>query len=384
LFRGDSLISAILVTLGAATRLSAALFVLCHSYRFLLLASHYLNHEYLIGLLGVWLCVVPHSALSVDAWWQPSSARSSVPRYARAALVAQLTLVYTFSAFAKVNSDWLRYQTPLRHWFAVKAEAWPSWIQNSIDLDSAVRVIAWGGLAFDLTVAPALLWRRSRPWALPALLVFHGANALWFSIGVFPWLMLALSTAFFDPSWPRRLPVIGRFVSRWLSAKPLGQPLSAHRAAWTYPLSGLWFAFQLVLPLRHWLYPGDVAWTEEGHQYAWRMMLRTKRGSVRYRVLTRDGHVEEVDPRAELTLRQYRKLVGQPELIRQYAWWLRERRTSPDGVGPQIFADAWASLNYRPLQRLIDPAVDLSREPASWLHSRWILDVEWAPPPRDP
>ena len=30
------------------------------------------------------------------------------------------------------------------------------------------------------------------------------------------------------------------------------------------------------MPLRHYAYPGNVSWTEEGHQFSWRMMLRDK------------------------------------------------------------------------------------------------------------
>ena len=36
----------------------------------------------------------------------------------------------------------------------------------------------------------------------------------------------------------------------------------------------LFFALQLLVPLRHFLYPGDVFWTQEGYRFSWQMYLR--------------------------------------------------------------------------------------------------------------
>jgi hypothetical protein len=41
-----------------------------------------------------------------------------------------------------------------------------------------------------------------------------------------------------------------------------------------------------------------------------------------------------------------------------------------------VRADAFASLNGRPSQRLIDPTIDLARERPSWSAPRWILPLE--------
>jgi hypothetical protein len=36
------------------------------------------------------------------------------------------------------------------------------------------------------------------------VVVFHVLTSVLFPIGIFPWLMIALTPIFFDPSWPRR------------------------------------------------------------------------------------------------------------------------------------------------------------------------------------
>ena len=45
-------------------------------------------------------------------------------------------------------------------------------------------------------------------------------------------------------------------------------------------------AVQIVVPLRHQLYPGSVRWNEEGYRFGWRVLLTEKVGSGR---VPRDG-----------------------------------------------------------------------------------------------
>ena len=121
---------------------------------------------------------------------------------------------------------------------------------------------AWGGIAFDLLVIPALLWRRTRWLAVVATIGFHLVNGL-FRIGIFPWLMIGL-TIVFIPSGISRLRLNGR---------PRFQ-----KAMDSFVV--IWMLFHLVTPLRHHGYSGDVAWTEEGHRFSWRMKLRSKVGGL--------------------------------------------------------------------------------------------------------
>ncbi len=377
------LVAALGVCAGAAYRFCAAALLLGYGYLYLLSPSHYMNHHYLILLLMAWLVVVPAAdALSVDVWLRRRRARREVPRVARGWLVFQLSLVYFMGGLAKLNRDWVLHQMPVAEWLRRKAADSTSPVLEALATDAGAKLVAWGGLAFDLAIAPALLCRTTRPFGVVASVAFHGLNEHLFEIGVFPWLMLALTPVFFEPGWPRRIPGLGNVIGR---AVDRGAPASAWRpASRAWLRSGVlaWGLCQTLLPLRHWLYPGDVAWTEEGHQYSWRMKLRSKRGEVKFRIVTGDGRVEVINPRRELTARQYRKLSGQPELIRQYAWHLRERMARAGRPEAKVYADARCRLNYRPPQRLIDPTVDLSRQPPSWGHAAWITELEWTPPPR--
>ena len=46
----------------------------------------------------------------------------------------------------------------------------------------------------------------------------------------------------------------------------------------------LWLAVQILVPLRHLLYPGNVSWTEQGHRFAWMMKLRDKDAEASFTV----------------------------------------------------------------------------------------------------
>ncbi len=136
---------------------------------------------------------------------------------------------------------------------------------------------------------------------------------------------------------------------------------------------GIFFFFQLTLPLRHHVFEGNVAWTEEGHKFSWRMKLRDKRAEARFILYDpKSGHWELHDPRTLLSHRQYRKMCTRPNLAFQYAQYLQKL---DEGAGRKraVHALVMASLNGRPFQWIIDPRRDLTQETSSlFAHDEWI------------
>lgn len=61
----------------------------------------------------------------------------------------------------------------------------------------------------------------------------------------------------------------------------------------------------------------------------------------------------------------------QPDMIAQYARHVAARYRAAGHPNVSVHADAWASLNGRPVQRLLDPAADLGA-PRSTLDA-WFL-----------
>lgn len=352
----------IAIVLGLGARVALGLTAGVLAWLLLLDQAAYLNHDVLLVMLCVELALSPcDHVLSLDRRWR------SPPPPARAhglwMLRISIVLVYVFAGLAKLNPDWLSGQ-PLGMWLDARQDwpgvgPWLAWAPTAMAMSAA-------GLVLDLLVAPALLSKRLRMGAILALSAFHVVNGVLFRIGIFPLVMLAAHLLFLDPGWPRR-------VLRWAPHAPVrGAAPSRAIVAGT----ALWIGVQVVVPLRHLAYPGRPSWTEEGHRFAWRMMLRTKRGTLGFRAVDlTSGDSTEVDVRAMLSDRQRLTIIGQPDMI----WLLAQRlRTDAEAEGHTIavYVDHRVSLNGRPPAPLIDPTVDLSRQPRhAWTHAPWILPL---------
>jgi hypothetical protein len=200
---------------------------------------------------------------------------------------------------------------------------------------------------------------------------------------VFSWVMIGATTLFFDPGWPRTL--AARFGELLGRARP-APPALVSAAATSPPrwrsilgalLAALYLALQLLTPLRFLLYPGNVNWHEQGFRFAWRVMLIEKAGQVELEVVTADEPPlrERVLPRAELTPLQYKMMSTQPDMILEFAQHVGQRYEARGRRGVRVYANAWAALNGRPRQRLIDPHVDLMSVPRSLAPKSWIVPL---------
>jgi vitamin K-dependent gamma-carboxylase len=372
------IISGLFIAMGFFYRTAITVYFIAHTYTFLLSATHYLNHHYLISVVAFMLIWMPMNRyFSIDALRRPELRALATPRWCRFTLQAQVAIVYSFGAIAKINHDWLN-GVPIGQWMQNSAGRNP-WAAEVIGAPEMVPIILYGGMAFDLLIVPALLWKRTRALAIVASVVFHCANSVLFDIGVFPWMMLGATTLFFDADWPRKIPGLRTRMNEW--EVPMMPAPSLIGAVWVPVMA--WLTLQVAMPLRHHLYPGDVAWTEEGHYYSWRMKLRSKRGYTTYRV--RDPETNEewiIDPDDELNKRQLRQLAGRPELILQYAHHIADLESERVGRRVEVRADAFASLNFREPVRIIDPTVDLAAEKSSLLPYSWILPFEWCEAPK--
>ncbi|MFQ5418279.1 MAG: HTTM domain-containing protein [Myxococcota bacterium] len=365
---------AALMALGFLYRLSAALFFLGFSYFFLLDQTYYLNHYYLICLVSFLMIFVPaHRAFSVDAWLRPSLRSQTAPAWALWILRFQMGAVYFFGGIAKMNGDWLR-GWPLRNWLPGSVEL-PG-LEYLVDQVWFAIVLSYGGMLFDSFVPFALLWRKTRPYAFTVAMFFHLTNSHLFSIGVFPWLSLAMTALFFDPDWPRRLARRFGVTAAWAMQTVEGRALPYRRA--TAVLVTIWVTFQVLIPLRHFLYPGNVSWTEEGHRFAWHMKLRGKDSQCGFFLHDPDtGASWEVEAQAYLWKRQYREMCPRPQLLHQFAKHVAELGRQNGHPRVQVRSLAVVSLNGRKPLPLVDPNVDLAAEPYRWFTpAPWIMPYD--------
>jgi vitamin K-dependent gamma-carboxylase len=380
---------ALAVAFGYHYRRTAPAFAVVVTWYFLLEKAHYLNHGYFFCWLAWAMAFLPAwRHCSYDTYRQPVLRSETTPRWTLGVLLLLMGVVYFFGGIAKLNAAWLGRAMPLQLWLQSKAELWL--IGPLLAKEATAWFMAWGGAAFDLSITFLLLWQRTRLLGLALVLFFHFTNLFVFNIGIFPWLSIALSTLFFASSWPRewiqhlagQWPWLGRWRIRFLKgspkrafplpARPFWQRYESLQPVILLSLS-LLLALHIFLPLRHHLFSGDVAWTEEGHRYAWRMMLRAKQGNGHFVIQDLQTGGEEHHRPTELRSKQERKLWTHPDMILQYAHHLRDQAAAA-GREVAVYARIRIRLNDGEYHPFIDPRVDLAKVKWSyWRTKPWVL-----------
>lgn len=361
----------LMVMVGLYYRFSLAAFTLMWTATYLMQKTNYNNHYYLLILFCLIMLVLPaHRYFSLDTKRDPNNKHLFCPRWCFVLVIVQLAIVYTFASVAKINPDWL-VGMPIKLWFKAK-EHYPI-IGPFLQKEAVAYFVAYTGILFDLLIVPLMLWRRTRYIGLVLSACFHIINSVVFQIGIFPYLMLAALVFFFEPEKVR---------SWFFKQKPIVEvPVQDNKWEW-YALRQpifrsllvAYLLLQLYLPLRHWLYPGNVNWTEEGHRMAWRMMLRSKQGNIHFTIRHPESQLEEkVYPISHLTAKQAAKVATHPDMVWQFCQYLKQYYAQKGYEGIEIYAHSEVSLNGGPFGPLVKPDVDLAQ--LKWerfKHATWI------------
>ncbi|GAB4582020.1 MAG: HTTM domain-containing protein [Anaerolineales bacterium] len=370
-------LAAFLIAVGLFYRASVIAFFLLFTYIELLDKTYYLNHYYFVSLVSFLLIWVPAERyFSLDVWRKAVSPTREVPRWAIGIFQLQLGIVYFFAGVAKLNADWLFHAQPLRIWLAARA-GYPV-VGPLFDGEWFAFLMSWGGALFDLTIPFGLAWRRTRPWAYLAVIGFHVFTGWLFPIGVFPWVMIGSTWIFFDEVDYRaalsKIPLGKYFSGDWrleINQSPIANLQSPKRSL-AFLLT-LFFTLQLLLPFRHFLYPGDVLWNEAGTRFAWRVMVAEKTGTATFFITDPNtGKTQTVYPGDYLTPQQEKQMAFQPDMLLAFAHFLRDE-ISVRGQHPvEIRAEVWVSLNGRGSQLLVDPTVNLANIKPGWRRQAWV------------
>ncbi len=365
------IMSSLGILLGAFYRWSAVLYFLAFTYIELIDKTNYLNHYYLISLLAFLMIFLPaHRQFSLDVKWNRVQAQGKISNWIIFLLQFQLACVYFFAGIAKLNEDWL-----------FRAEPMTTWLQSHRDMPVfgdffaekwLAFAFSWIGCIYDLSIAFLLWSSKTRKWAYLAVVVFHLLTYALFPIGVFPFVMIGLTLVFFAPELHER------FVPM---SKGNGRASAIPKYA-----KGLILGFivlQCLLPFRYLTYPGHLFWNEEGFRFSWRVMLMHKEGLATFYVQdSSSGREIEIDNSQYLNKRQEEQMSTQPDMILQYAHYLRGKfaDTLIDVGGkqiriknPNITANVFVALNGRPAQKLVDKSTLLNEETYNLQHRDWIL-----------
>lgn len=347
------------IAVGLHYRIAAATFALGFAYTELIDAGLYLNHYWYVTLAAFVLAVAP------------SPSNGYVPVVTVWALRAQIACVYLFAGFAKLNPDWLFEAQPLDLWLSARTDrpVIGPWLGES----SVAYLMSWGGAFFDLTIVGWLLWKRSRPFAYAAVVVFHVATAMLFQIGLFPWVMIALTPVFFQPGWPSRL--AGKLTKR---APCHGEPATPKPVArWSVAVLALLVVLNIVLPLRHYAAEGNVRFNDDGYYLSWRVMLSERTSFLEFEVTdSATGSEWTVGPGLVLEEWQSAQANRRPDLALATAHLIAADFDERGYPYVTIHAQSWVSFNGRSRQQWIDPNVDLADLSRRSAAAEYVLPLE--------
>ena len=411
---------ALAIMFGFFYRITSVLFFLTFTYVELIDKTNYLNHYYFVSLIGFLLIFLPaHRYFSIDVLIRPSIKLEKVSAWTINIIKFQLGLVYFYAGLAKLNYDWLVNALPLKIWLPAKTNV-PliGWLFN---YKWSATLFSWGGALYDLTIPFLLLNKYTRPLAYLAVIGFHVMTAMLFQIGMFPYIMILSTLIFFPAAFHQKiidflLNVIAKFI--WLIQKLISNlsfqkkttinnddfEINAGSASRT-PSSGstksliasnqnqpnkfggygkigkyaliTYIIFQLIFPFRSLLYPGNLYWTEQGYRFSWRVMLMEKAGYIVFHIYDpATGKIEQANNYKYLTKTQEKQMSTQPDMILQFAHFLKEKYKEKGFINPQITAESYVTLNGRRSKPFIDPKVNLVEMEEGWGHKTWVLPLE--------
>jgi len=359
---------AIMVIFGAWYRISMFAFSLLWTALYLMQKSNYNNHYYLEILLCWIMVFMPADRYcSLDVKRKAVIETSTCSKYWIYIFIAQIAIVYFYAALSKLNADWfsgkyiaiqfseLSRRPKLgiiygRHWFQL--------------------FICYAGFLFDLLIVPLLLLKKTRNYAFIASCLFHLFNSFSFNIGTFPYLSIALNVFFFEGKKLRNL-----FFKKHInnSASPQQIISSFKQKIIVYSIC-VYFLFQTIIPMRPWFYTGNVLWTEEGYRMSWKMMLRSKNGTIHFKVIDPATHkLWIIDPAKIFSNEQVNWLAISPDIIWQYSQRIKNDFAKKSFANVQVYAISEVSLNRSNPMPLIDSTVNLAV--VKWQpfkHSSWI------------
>ncbi|WP_339609905.1 HTTM domain-containing protein [uncultured Planktosalinus sp.] len=356
----------IMLMLGYKYRLASIGYLVMWAGVYFMQKSAYNNHYYLMLLLLGFMSVLPANRwFSLDAKFNPEIKSPSMPRWCALVIIFQVWIVYTYASVAKLYPDWLD-ASMAQILMSGKANYWL--IGDILQQNWVHWSIAYTGILFDLLIVPLLLWKRTRMLGFVISIFFHLFNSIVFQIGIFPYMSIAFALFFFTPKTVQK-----RFLPKKEFYNKEEVIVPAYKKTLIL-LFSIYFIIQIALPLRHWAIEDNVLWTEEGHRLSWRMMLRTKSGTVKVTVKDKKtGEETRVDIYSDLTTKQRRGLATKPDYMWQYAKRLKKQYAT-QGKDVAVYFDAKMSVNNRPLTPFINPTVDLAAEKWNYFkHHTWIL-----------
>lgn len=339
IFWGVGLFAVVLVIVGFFFRYASILAGIIYGYFFSLDAVYYNNHYYLIFLICILL-----SFTSADRSYSLSSFKKTkkgiVPNWQYFIFQLQIGIVFFYGGISKLSRDWFDGNI----------------VRGITESDFLNQFIIYGGTVFDILIPFALFFKRTRLAAIILVILFNVSNHFLFDdIASFPILVMASMLLFIaDISKPK-------FFSNWL--KVSSQSKEVYSISLTIKiLLGCFFVFQFLYPLRHYVIPGHVDWTGQGHYFAWRMKSYHKDIKLDFYAFDKAKGQRAYKINHGIDDYRIQRIASMPHMIPVIATNIRKKIEKQDGFNQNlgISSDYMVSFNHRTQRLGINPNIDIS------------------------
>ena len=365
-------LAAFFICIGFLYRIASIIFFLGYTYIFLVERALYNNHYYLICLLGFFLILMPlNRNFSIDSIIWPKLKQYSVSSVWIWIIRFQMSIVYFYGGLAKFDPDWLNGMAPKA---LIKIGAYDTPIFSLIDYPIVYLFYAWSGLFFDLLIPFFLLYSRTRLVAFFAALIFHIHNIFIFNIGIFPFMAILLTLMFFPSDFPKQFLKFFNFKLEFPNKDHQNNELIIPNN-FLKSIISIYFFWQLIFPFRHIFTPGWTTWHQEGHLFAWRMMLVQKNVQMLFEVENpKTGEKRYAPPEDYLNIPQQFKLARNPDMILQFSHHIRDLVIKNANFTPEILVTVKVGINGRSYRDFLKPDIDLAKV------KRFTPAYEWSIP----
>jgi len=377
----------VFMCLGLFYRLNSILLFITWSYIFFCERGHYNNHFYFYSITLFYFCIVDGNKYFSLRF--KKSKEKNTPYWQLFIFQLQIFIVYFYGGIAKLNADWLS-GFPMVYWLPPQVEFFPEFLRKFLSSHNGALFISYIGLIFDLSIGFLLFSNRFRYLSWVFIITFNIMNHFIWNIGTFPWAMIAATFLFYNPAWPKdfitsvknkkiKIHGIKKLIKSLYSPDARKIFESEKTMAFKKPVLVflmLFFVIQFLVPLRHWLYKGDVAWTGEGHLFSWRMMLTSSDDAVRIKMtFPNDTNTYYVDMFAYMNRGQLNKITKTPKMIIKFTQFLKNNVYKKTGItNINIHLEMYKSVNYRTPQLLNDTTLNYANIEYSYFNSaEWIL-----------
>jgi len=367
------LVTSLGILFGAFYRICSILFFTLFTYIELIDKTNYLNHYYFISIVAFILIFLPaNKNFSLDNKFQKKRDQETIPRIFIFVLQLQMFAVYFFAGVAKINPQWLFEAQPLKLWLPAFSH-FPV-IGQFMETNWIAFLFCWFGCIYDLLIGFFLFNRKTVNVAYLFVIVFHTATALFFNIGMFPYIMMTITVIFFKQEFHLSLLTKLKKLFGYTNSISTLQSTNIQIKKGLVALFAIHFFIQLILPFRYAIYSGNLFWTEQGYRFSWRVMLMEKAGTAFFYVRDKkSGREVEVDNKHYLTYMQEKMMATQPDMIVDYAKFLKKEFKQKGFEDPSVRAQSFVTLNGSGSRVYIDPNVDLSLESNSFLRNKnWV------------